>query len=614
MKDGDAHSKSAALLRRVDAFAALDEATLARVAALVEWRQVARGETLIREGDEADDLFIVAKGRFWVLSGDEPIAEIEPGEPIGELAFFAGGVRSANVVAARNSAVMALTKSAYDQISAETPALSRTILSSVSKRLMQAVPASPKLRPRTGKTMGVFPGAGGTLEPSFVRGLVTAFDGVNGWNFVTETDVPAEVRQDASALEALLDAKEANANLVLAARDPGEASVWARTVARGSDATLIVLEGQAGADHVSALEEELFAGVLPSSLHYAVTRPTGAIGPVGTSVLLGARPKALHHHVALDQPQDFERLARFVRGEALGLVLCGGGAFGTAHLGAIKALLEAGISFDFLGGTSVGAAMAGAISIGLAPDRVMDLCEDIFLRSRAMSRWTVPRHSVLDHRALDEGLHRHYGDVSIEDVPMNFFAIATSLTSNDITIIRDGPLWKSIRASGSLPGLFPPFLTETGEVLIDGGLLDNLPVTAMRDLKAGPNLILNFEPEKPWRVQTRYEDLPGRIGAFFQMLRPPRQETEESPTLFSILSRSMAVNAQRLIGRTDVGSDVLLNIRTLPGMTFMNWDQGRAMFEDAYQQMKVALGNDAEEGDPIERIRRATMALGKSDK
>ena len=136
----------------------------------------------------------------------------------------------------------------------------------------------------------------------------------------------------------------------------------------------------------------------------------------------------------------------------------------------------------------------------------------------------------------------------------------------------------------------------------------------MRDLKAGPNLILNFEPEKPWRVQTRYEDLPGRIGAFFQMLRPPRQETEESPTLFSILSRSMAVNAQRLIGRTDVGSDVLLNIRTLPGMTFMNWDQGRAMFEDAYQQMKVALGNDAEEGDPIERIRRATMALGKSDK
>jgi len=151
MPNADTLDATISLLRSVEGFGALDEAILAKMAAVAQQRHVPRGEVLIEEGQPADNLYIVLRGRFVVLVGQSAIAEISRGEPIGELAFFAGGTRTANVVAARNSIVMSLSRDAYDDLSAATPALSQDILAALSRRLAKTITDSPELRPKAGK-------------------------------------------------------------------------------------------------------------------------------------------------------------------------------------------------------------------------------------------------------------------------------------------------------------------------------------------------------------------------------------------------------------------------------------------------------------------------------
>ena len=599
MKDDIRRAELIGLLQDIDGFSALAPDVLEQMAEIAQYRDVERGAVLITEGEPADVLYIVLKGRFTVLSGVRAIAQISKGEPIGELAFFAGGTRTASVVAARNSTVMRLTREAYDALAARTPALANGILAAVSQRLVRTIPASPGLRPEAGRVCALFPGAGRVMDATFVAALRAAFDGDPRWSVLEAPTCTPEVANDPRALAKWLAEEEHDrGNLVLVCADPAAHPVWCEVSAQNSDTVMIVTPKGEQPDAPSDLEDKIYQATLPSNLHLVLHRARTDDPTQNTVAWLKGRPVGLHHHIALDEPADFARLARFIRGEAVGLVLCGGGSYGTAHLGAIKALLERGHSFDFVGGTSVGSAMAGALAIGLDPDAIMEQCEDIFLRSKAMSRLTVPRYALLDHHRLDQAFKKHYGAYDVEDLPINFFAVSASLTHNDVSVIRNGPLWQAIRASTAIPGIFPPFVRPDGEVLIDGGLIDNVPMTAMRNLKPGGNVVLNFLPGKPWMVRAKYDDLPTRSQALAGLLSKPKKGVPRYPTAFSVLARAMVVNARKLLRQINPENDVIFNISVLKGMSFMNWRRGRELFETTYNEMQTALAHaqDAVEG------------------
>lgn len=618
MPNADTLDATISLLRSVEGFGALDEAILAKMAAVAQQRHVPRGEVLIEEGQPADNLYIVLRGRFVVLVGQSAIAEISRGEPIGELAFFAGGTRTANVVAARNSIVMSLSRDAYDDLSAATPALSQDILAALSRRLAKTITDSPELRPKAGKVCSIFPGRDAALDSRFSQRLKQAFEDVEGWSVIDETNCPTGAIDDPAALSAWLDEQEAQCgNLVLICTDPARTTAWSKCAADNSDTVLLVVEKVATTDDVSpsVLEQNLLDTTLKPNIQLVLYRQETSQPTTDTARWLDNRDVALHHHIALDSEADFARLGRFVRGEAIGLVLCGGGSFGTAHLGVIQALHERGYTFDFYGGTSIGAAMGGSLAIGLSTGRIMDLCEDLFIKSKAMSRFTVPKHSVFDHHRLDTALMKHFGRHNIEDMPINFFAVATSLTDNDVAVMRRGPLWQALRASASLPGVFPPFIKEDGEVLIDGGLIDNVPITVMRNLKSGPNLVLNFLTPKPWRTKARYGDLPTRGQAIASLVTPAKKGHPKAPSVMSVLSRAMVVGARRLLKQTDIGTDVLLNISPLRGMSFMDWTRGRELFKTSYAQMSKAMDQvkdiEITASDPFVRLREAAKTINQ---
>ncbi|MEM9871271.1 MAG: patatin-like phospholipase family protein [Pseudomonadota bacterium] len=603
------------MLRAIDGFAALEPQVLQQAIELADVQHVSRGEALIREGDDATRLFLVISGRFTVLAGALAIAEIRPGEPVGELAFFAGGTRTASVIAARDSSVLCLTRDAYDTLSAQTPALANGILAALSQRLARTVRGTPGLRPSAGKVCAVLPGANQRLAPAFVAGLRAAFATSPAWQVLDETSRPAMLREDAEETARWVRSMEAkHVTLVLLCTDAEGDPIWRKVVTNNCDTIMIAVPKGPNfgvADAPSALERQVYQAKMEANVQLVLYRERATDSRSETVRWLNDRLVGLHHHVALDRAQDFARLGRFMRGEAVGLVLCGGGSFGTAHLGGIKCLQEHGYDFDYVGGTSVGSAMAGALAMDLDPDHVMTQCEDIFIRSRAMSKITVPRYSLLDHHTLDEAFLRHYGTRDIEDLPLNFFAVATSLTDNDVRVIRTGPLWRAIRASTAIPGIFPPMLMPDGEVLIDGSLIDNVPIEAMRQLKPGPNIILNFLPDKAWRVEAKYEDLPTRGQALAGLLRRMPRDVPRHPTAFDVLARSMRVNARKLLTEINVEDDVLLNLSVLKGMSFLDWKRGRELFDAAYQQMELAMARADEvdgTGDAgcIERLKAAS--------
>ena len=129
-----------------------------------------------------------------------------------------------------------------------------------------------------------------------------------------------------------------------------------------------------------------------------------------------------------------------------------------------------------MGGTSGGAAMTAAFVRGVGPDEIERAVHDIFVRRRAMRRWTWPRYSLLDPSVLDACLEQHFTSLDIEDLPLPYFAVATNLTRNEPVCIRSGPLWHAVRASSAIPALLPPVISRDGDMLVDGCLLENVPV------------------------------------------------------------------------------------------------------------------------------------------
>src|SRR6185503_4480969 len=103
-----------------------------------------------------------------------------------------------------------------------------------------------------------------------------------------------------------------------------------------------------------------------------------------------------------------------------------------------------------------------------------------FIDTGVVKAWTVPLLSILDTRRLDAALVALGEQRDIEDLWVPYFAVSTNLTSMAGEVHERGPLWQATRASSSMPMVFPPVF-RNGDVLVDGGLLDNLPVTIMRE-------------------------------------------------------------------------------------------------------------------------------------
>jgi len=589
-------------LDRVEIFQDLEPVERARLAAELETLNLRRGDVLVRQGDVADALYVVVTGRFAVtLEGRRDIlAELGPGQPIGEIAFLAGGPRTATVTALRDSLVLRLGRVEFEDLSAKSPSIWRTLTVTMAQRVAETnITRAPPPDPRP-RTVALIRAGASELPPAFIVGLTRAFRRSNRTLLVrpemAKAVLPAGIRIDSVEATRALNALESSYDYVLFVAEP-ELTPWSEKAIRQADLVLAI--GMHAADATPNALERLATELLPPDAQRLVLLHDTHDTISGTARWLAPRSIAMHHHVALDNVGDVERLYRFVNGTALGLVACGGGAYCAAHIGLYKALVQSGLTFDIMGGTSGGGAMAAAFAMGSHPDDVDRATHDIFVTNKAMRRYTWPRYSLLDHIHYDRQLAKYYAGVDIEDLWIPYFAVSTNLSSYDLHRHRQGDLWAAVRATGSVPVLLPPYYTDDGHMLVDGAILDNVPIRVMHELKSGPNVVISFEVPKLKRFEVDYRSLPGRGQLLKAILNPFLRHTlPQAPGVGSVLMRSMMANRQDFERRLRP-EDLLMVPSFPPDMGILDWHRHTELMDRTYRWAMREIARLKADGHPV---------------
>src|SRR6202035_4079754 len=192
---------------------------------------------------------------------------------------------------------------------------------------------------------------------------------------------------------------------------------------------------------------------------------------------LEGSPVALHHHVG--DAADLGRLARLITRRGGRLVLSGGGARGFAHLGIIRALREARVPIDFVGGSSIGSIIAAGVAVGWSDDEMRLRYRRSFVDTNPVNDYTFPFVALTRGRKVSRLLQREYGDILIEDLRRPFFCVSANLSTGRALEHRDGRLADALRASVAIPGVLPPVF-HGDDVLVDGATINNLPVDVMQ--------------------------------------------------------------------------------------------------------------------------------------
>ncbi len=602
-------SQDAPLLAAIDVFRSLTREQLLELEVRLSPITIAGGTRLVNQGEEADALFLVVTGRFEVLIDGQPnpIAEIGAGSTIGEIAFFAGGQRIATVKAQRDSLVLKLSRADFEELAGRFPQMWSAITATLAQRLATTTSRGkprPVVRP---KTIAVCPAGSAPLDPGFIASLRSVFErhartvflDATTWRIALKGRSPC----DSAAVEtAWFNELERDYDFVFYVAD-SQPSDWSHKVIRQADMVVCAGRQRAGlspAERRPNALEDLVAGLhKPENVRLVLVHDQSGAAQ-GTRGWLDTRPAiGLHHHVGCKVKADYERLYRFLSGNALGLVACGGGAFSSAHIGLFQAFQEAGLAFDMMGGTSGGAAMTAAFALVADPDEIERRTHDIFVARKALRRWTLPRYSLLDHSEFDRALRHHFTDADIEDLWIPFFAVSTNLSRNTIHIHRRGPLWQAVRASCSIPALLPPVFTADGEMLVDGCLMDNVPINAMHAAKSGPNIVVDFNVPDAGAVCQPGTHLPSRRELLWASLtKSRRQQLPQFPSPAAVLLRSLMLNRSKV--HAALGPDDVLLEPDMPGdMNHLDWHRHSQLRREAYAFATVELHRLAGAGHPI---------------
>ena len=260
--------------------------------------------------------------------------------------------------------------------------------------------------------------------------------------------------------------------------------------------------------------------------------------PANTQMWLAKSSPNSHIHIRQQRRADFNRLTRILTGNNIGVVLSGGGARGFAHIGAIRALEEFGLNIDQIGGTSIGALLASQYAMGWDTQTMLEKTKDAIHEFYKME-YTLPIVSLLTGKAWGNFLRALIGDTQIEDLWFNYFCCASNLTDTQLKIYEQGSLWKAVRASSSIPGLVPP-VYEDGSILVDGAVLNNMPVDIMRARNNGGSV---YAIDVSSAINNSYQQQFDPVQSGWRLFLG-RKKNSDIPNMISILMRSATMGSQ----------------------------------------------------------------------
>jgi NTE family protein len=522
--------KAAALrgrLSSVPLLSQLDAASLADLEARLEWLSVPGGSTLFREGEVADALYVVLVGCLAVTvrgsdGRDALVACSRAGDTVGEMGLLGGELRSASVTALRDSELLRLDKSSFGWLVERHPQSMLSIASQLAQRLQTTTHRAGERQ--TIRSVALVPAEPDIDHHRFARELTDQL-ATHGRRIVLLNS------ESAAKSAEWFNAVEAASDKVLYHADPGNSS-WSKLCMRQADRVVLIASSERVASMPSGLDGRCQDRRQPLDLvllHNGVG--VGQTAQQWRDLLAFD----LLCHVRRGNTGDVGRLARLLNGNAVGVVLGGGGARGFAHLGILRALREAQIPIDVIGGCSIGAVVGAGVALEWDDMEIRERLQRAFVDSNPINDYTLPYLSLVKGHKVARRLEEHFGGIRIEDMWRPFYCVSTNLTAGSLAVHRSGHLVNVLRASLSIPGLLPPVMID-GEAHVDGGMMNCLPVDVMSPMCGA--IIAADVANDP--------------------LRAPFPEMNETPSLWQLLRRSKIPPIVDLLVRAaTINSDAL---------------------------------------------------------
>jgi NTE family protein len=558
IEDGETlRSDLGVLLGETPLFRGLDAALLRRIAAAAQWLSLPGGATLFSAGEAADAFYVVLSGSLGVLAADGRaqsrfVARLAAGESVGEMGLISGRPRLFTVVALRNTELARISSRAFNEVlRGESEAMLR-IAQMMVERLAR-VEGAPRAHPRGAYTFTVLPQSLEVDFAGFSTALVKALSQFGRAELVWSVRARTHTSQWFNRIEAAND-------YVVYVADPTP-DRWTKLCERQADALLLLARAESPSGSWAALRWPHDHSLTPRRWELVLAHDSG-IETGAAARWLAALPDIPHHHV--QTPADYARLARILTGRGVGLVLSGGGARGFAHIGAVRALREAGIPIDLVGGTSMGGILGAGVASRWSVKELSERFRHYFVESKPLRDYTLPFVSLVSGRKVSAMLYEAFGGAAIEDLPLTFFCVSSNLTSGYARVHRRGELWHALRASISVPGVLPP-VVHGGEVLVDGGAMNNLPVDVMLELGRGP--IIGCDAGADRAFATRGDDVD--VPLPWQLMRWIRAR-RHLPNIFQILWRTGMVNSNAITAEHRGRTDLLLQ-PPLAEIDMLNW-------------------------------------------
>jgi NTE family protein len=477
----------------------LDPQQLRDLSSEIEWFSLPGGATLFEAGQPADGLYAVVNGALGIYltrsnGGVQYAGQVCGGETVGELEVISDQPRTATVIALRDTEVARLSNKSFELLLEKNPQSMRQIARILAQRL--------EAWQRTGRQ-------GRALPKSFA--IVPNGQGVNAIEFGNQL---VECLRRAGKAELVLYERAHDetshwfhrverANDFVVYVTDARPSNWTKLCLRQADSLLLLANLNEGARSWSAL-----AGSHEQAqtlTHELVLLHHGASAASCCGEWLDAQTCRRHHLVR--EPADIARVARLISGRGIGLVLSGGGARGFAHIGVLRALKEAGMPVDAVGGASIGAIVGAGCAAGWDYPEMVERIHRAFVHTNPLSDYTLPLVSLVSGRKVSRLMRREFGEVDIEDLRLPYFCVSANLTSGQMSVHRRGQLWYWLRASAAIPGVLPP-VCRAQQVYVDGATINSLPVDVMQDVMSGTIIGVDVGTDAAFVTDTDSMDAP----------------------------------------------------------------------------------------------------------
>jgi NTE family protein len=522
------------LRQRLKGFNILEEVSdqaLRRLLAEAEWFGLPGGSELTREGENDRAVFLVVTGSLGVFVAEQGgtnhlVATVPAGETVGEMSLLTGESHSATIVALRDTELLRLGERAFDQIITRYPRVMFNLLKITVRRLRQTTRGhQQQTRP---KTFAVVPLQRGLDRDPLARSLAGTLVKMGAKAAVLDASASDETTEWFNRFEAEHD--------VIFYQGDRPDSTWTSFCLRQADRVLLIARSDEALP-LHPFERRFFRRAMGTPPELLLVHPSGRTRPgLPQHIELRSDLFGTHHHVRSGDVDDIKRLARFIAGSAVNIVLAGGGARGFAHIGVLKALNECGVPFDYVAGTSMGGIVAAGIAMEWDIDELTERVRDAFVINHPLSDYTIPLIALFRGARVSALLRKHFGETRIEDLAKPYFCVSSDLTSGRDYVHRTGPVWRALRASVALPGILPPVTAEGGHLLVDGGVMNNLPVDVMAAEARGPIIAVDVSGE----IDLRADDERYGERSIWWLLW---ERMKGTPSIISILMRAGTVGS-----------------------------------------------------------------------